>query len=307
MQRARIAGDHHRCAPRDGGELVEIGRGRQRRPRGRHLHDRARGLVLTRSPQHEHLRIALVTEPLGQRTEARHRPALVPATGARVQHDEPVSRLEADADEEVVDPRLRGRARRQPEARAARRHGDAERLEEREILIDHVTGLRRRRHAPGREHRAEALATPSGGEADAQRRTGCARHGARLHQPLQVDGDVEAPGAQPPAQRGELAQHAERLAGRARRAPGARVHVDHLVERRMIAQERGLTPLDQPRQARTRKRGAQRVGHGQRVDHIAQRRELDERDGPRLSGHARIAPRSSEWRRASRGPSDRRR
>ena len=54
--------------------------------------------------QHEHLRTTLVTELFGEGAEARHRPALVPATRARIQHDQPLPRLESDADEEVVDP-----------------------------------------------------------------------------------------------------------------------------------------------------------------------------------------------------------
>jgi hypothetical protein len=79
--------------------------------------------------------------------------------------------------------------------RAPRRHAHAERLQQREVLVDHVTRLRWRHHPSRREERVEPLATPADGEADAQRRARRPCDGARLHEALHVDGHVEPRGA----------------------------------------------------------------------------------------------------------------
>src|SRR5207249_2005407 len=80
---------------------------------------------------------------------------------------EPVAGLYAPARQEGVDPGLGGRVPRQREL--DRGGPDAERLEQREVLLDHVARGGGRRHVAVREERAEALAAEPSGEADPER------------------------------------------------------------------------------------------------------------------------------------------
>ena len=82
---------------------------------------------------------------------------------------------------------------------------DAERAEQGQVLVHHVHRLGGRAHAPVREEAVQALAAVIGGEADAQRRAGVGGEQPALDEALQIDGDVEAGGADAPAQAADLA------------------------------------------------------------------------------------------------------
>src|SRR5207247_7215605 len=98
-------------------------------------------------------------------------------------------------------------------------------------------------------------------------------------QALEIDGHVEGSAADARAEPPHLAQHLAR-AGRApdEPAPPARVHRDHGVEVRMVTENGVLTRLDHPGQMCLGHRAPERARHGQGVDHVAKRGELDDGD-----------------------------
>ncbi len=167
---------------------------------------------------------------------------------------------------------------------------DAERPEEGQVLVHHVHRLGGRAHAAVREEAVQALAAVIGGEADAQRRAGVGGEQPALDEALQIEGDVEARRADAPAQAADLADHL----AHARRAPDEpapepRVHRHHRVEVGVVLQQGVLARLHDPREVDAGPRPAERARHRDRVDDVAERRQLD--DGDFVSG-ARVSPRT---------------
>src|SRR5262249_57242994 len=121
-----------------------------------------------------------------ERAEALEGPALVGAARAGIEDDDTIARLESRLREELVHPRLGGGIGRQPKVEDA--VVDAERVQEREVLIDHVAGRCGPAHASvGGEH-AQALAAPARVEAEAERRPSQGGEHSALAQALQVAG-----------------------------------------------------------------------------------------------------------------------
>ena len=139
------------------------------------------------------------------------------------------------------------------------------------------------------EQRAERLAAPAPVKADAHGRARGSSDGAALDEALQIHGDVEARGGQAPPQRQQLAERGAHRARPPRPPPAARVGNDNLVERGMAPQDGRLAPLGDPGQPGMRARGAQRGRYRQRMDDVAQRGELDQRDARGVSGHRRAS------------------
>ena len=154
-------------------------------------------------------------------------------------------------------------------------------------------------------------------EAEAPRRPRRRRQEPALQEALEVEGHVEAALAQAASGGGHVAERREL---RAAAAPSARVGHDDVVDGGVPGEQRRFARFRHPRHARVRSVALQRRGHGQRVDDVADRRELDDRDVQRLSSisplgssltshgrpRAETAPRSWRSRRGWRDASRRR-
>src|SRR5207253_324648 len=155
--------------------------------------------------------------------------------------DEPVAGLYAPARQEGVDPGLGGRVPRQREL--DRGGPDAERLEQREILLDHVARGGGRRHVAVREERAEALAAEPSGEADPERGARRGRQQPALQEPLQIEGDVEARRAKLSRELAEGAARGREIEGRERPPPTPGVHRNDRVQNPVAREQRRLASL----------------------------------------------------------------
>ena len=277
MERPGVAPDDDRRAPEQRDELLDGARRSEQRPAvACRVHDRLRGIVLPGAPHDEHRRAGLRGEACAEGGEAVGGPALVSPPRAREKGDEPIAGLHARPHEERVSTRLGGGIPRQREL--DRGGPDAERFEQREVLLDHVPRGRGRRHVPVRQERAPALTAEGGGEADPERGARRRRQEAALQEPLEVQGDVEPRRTQIPRKLAETAARAREVHGRQRAAPAARVHGHDRVEDRVAREQRRLAPLDDPAEARVGQPRAKRCRDRERVDNVAERRKLHERD-----------------------------
>ena len=139
-------------------------------------------------------------------------------------------------------------------------------------MLDDVPRRGGREHATIGEERVEALAATGGTEADPHRGSRVGGEEPALDQALEIDGHVEGGAANARAEPSHLAQHLARP-GRApdEPTPQARVHRHHCVEVRMVAENGVLARLDHPGQMRLGQGAPERAGHGQGVDHVAER------------------------------------
>ncbi len=168
-------------------------------------------------------------------------------------------------------------------------------------MLDDVTRRGGREHAAIGEERVQTLATAGRAEADPHRRSRIGGEEPALDQALEIDGHVEPGAADARAEPSHFAQHLAR-AGRAPHepAPEPRVHRHHGIEVRMIAENGVLARLDHPRQMRLRHGASERARHGQSMDHVAERGELDDGDARPTRCHRALPNRSAMSRIRSR-------
>src|SRR5438132_77485 len=272
-----VAPDDDRRSPEQRDELRDRACWRELyQASARRVHDRLRGLALPRAPADEHRPAGLRGEARGEGGEAVGRPALGDPPGAWQEDDEPVAGLYAPARQEGVDPGLGGRVPRQREL--DRGGPDAERLEQREVLLDHVARGGGRRHVAVREERAEAFAAEPSGEAEPERGARRGRQQPALQEPLQIEGDVEARRAKLSRELAEGAARGREIEGRERPPPTPGVHRNDRVQNPVAREQRRLASLHDPGEAGARQPPAERRRDRQRVDDVTERRELDERD-----------------------------
>jgi hypothetical protein len=141
--------------------------------------------------------------------------------------------------------------------------GHSERVQQAEVLADHVPAFRVVRIRV--ERTGALLAQVPDREADDARRARGARQDRRLHQPLQIDRDVV----------GGLAQRAER-GGPPRQAGAFERH--GAIDRRHQIDDGAVLRVHQPVDAGGRKRPAQRRRGGHGVDDVPERPEADDED-----------------------------
>ncbi len=263
VQRSGIPGDDETSRADDRQELAERGRGSDGRRTVGRGDDRTRQVVFARPPGHHGRPPVARPQMAGDGAEAFGRPALVRPRGAGVDQRERLPCREPEHGPDAGDDVRRGRLQREP-----RRTGlGADCLGKRQRVVDDVRPCRLdpRVVGPARERLAQVLA----GQSDDVSCASQVGQRRRLQQPLRIDRDVVAHGAQGPDDRDD--------AGRAPQAPG--IDGDDRREAAEVVEDGAVLHVDEPVDARIRPGRTKRGGERQGVDDVAERAEPDDQEG----------------------------